>query len=73
MIDYFKKNVDFLSRITILLIIVAGMSVINPPAFLNWNNLSTVMFQQAPFTILMSFGMTRQLSQKGSTSPWRQS
>ncbi len=65
MIDYFKKNVDFLSRITILLIIVAGMSVINPPAFLNWNNLSTVMFQQAPFTILMSFGMTMAIITKG--------
>lgn len=65
MTDYLKKNMDFLSRITILIIIVAAMSIINPSAFLNWNNLSTVMFQQAPFTILMSFGMTMAIITKG--------
>lgn len=65
MTDFLKKNLDFLSRITILLIIVLGMSIINPSAFLNWSNLSTVMFQQAPFTILMSFGMTMAIITKG--------
>lgn len=65
MIDCLKKNIDFLSRITLLLIIIAAISMINPLAFLNWNNLSTVMLQQAPFTILMSFGMTMAIITKG--------
>lgn len=65
MTKFLKMNLDFLSRITILLIVVVGMSLINPSAFLNWSNLSTVMFQQAPFTILMSFGMTMAIITKG--------
>ncbi len=65
MTDFLKRNLDFLSRITILLIIVLSLAVFNTEAFLNASNLSTVVFQQAPFTILMSFGMTMAIITKG--------
>lgn len=59
------KNIDMYSRLLVLLVIIAGMALIKPSAFWNYSNISTVMFQQAPFTILMSFGMTLAIITKG--------
>ena len=53
------------SRFILLLLIVAVMAVLRPEAFWTWRNISTVIFQQAPFTILMSFGMTMAIITKG--------
>jgi len=54
-----KKNViDLLSRVLILLIIMAVMACLKPEAFLTATNFSQVVFQQAPFTMLMAFGMS---------------
>jgi ribose/xylose/arabinose/galactoside ABC-type transport system permease subunit len=41
------------------------MGILKPNAFLTVKNLTTVFFQQAPFTILMSFGMTLAIITKG--------
>jgi ribose transport system permease protein len=54
----FASILDSYSRILLLVFIMAGMSILKPEAFLTSENFSTVIFQQAPFTILMSFGMT---------------
>ncbi|MDR1534500.1 MAG: ABC transporter permease [Planctomycetota bacterium] len=56
---------DRYSRIMILAIIVAFMAATKPDAFWTMNNLSAVAFQQAPFMILMSFGMTLAIITKG--------
>jgi ribose transport system permease protein len=53
------------SRVIILPLIVLVLALMRPHAFWTWNNLSTVMFQQAPFTMLMSFGMTLAIITKG--------
>ena len=54
----FASILDKYSRVMLLLVIIIGMSILRPDAFLTWSNMSTVIFQQAPFTMLMSFGMT---------------
>jgi len=46
------------SRGFLLILIIASIAKVKPDAFWTWDNISTVVFQQAPFTILMSFGMT---------------
>lgn len=56
---------DKYSRILLLLFIVTGMGLLKPEAFFTYGNFSTVIFQQAPFTILMSFGMTLAIITKG--------
>lgn len=53
------------SRLLLLVVIVAGIGFVRPQAFLTWDNLSTVILQQAPLTILMSFGMTLAIITKG--------
>lgn len=52
-----KSALDLLSRVLILLIIMIVMACLKPEAFLTKSNFSQVIFQQAPFTMLMSFGM----------------
>jgi ribose transport system permease protein len=59
------SGLDRYSRIMILAVIIAVMGFLKPNAFLTTKNLSTVIFQQAPFTILMSFGMTLAIITKG--------
>lgn len=61
----FASILDKYSRPLLLLVIVIGMSLLRPDAFLTWSNMSTVIFQQAPFTMLMSFGMTLAIITKG--------
>jgi ribose transport system permease protein len=56
---------DKYSRCLILVVIIAVMGLLKRDAFLTVNNFSTVIFQQAPFTILMSFGMTLAIITKG--------
>ncbi|MGN0331647.1 MAG: hypothetical protein ACI4D9_01245, partial [Lachnospiraceae bacterium] len=64
-----KRNLftqlDMFSRIILLLIIMGLFAVLNPGAFLTGENLSAVIFQQAPFTILMSLGMSLAIITKG--------
>lgn len=59
------RSLDTLSRVLLLAILLITMAVLRPQAFWNHNNLQTVIFQQAPFTILMSFGMTLAIITKG--------
>ena len=54
-----------LARVLILAGIVLVLAIMRPQAFWSMQNLSTVIFQQAPFTILMSFGMTLAIITKG--------
>ena len=61
----FASILDKYSRVMLLLVIIIGMSILRPDAFLTWSNMSTVIFQQAPFTMLMSFGMTLAIITKG--------
>ena len=60
-----KQQIDLLSRILILLVIIAVLAALKPDAFLTWNNMQQVIFQQAPFTMLMSFGMSMAIITKG--------
>ncbi len=63
-----RNKANFLekySRVVLLVFIVLGMGILKPHAFWTWDNISTVVFQQAPFTILMSFGMTLAIITKG--------
>ena len=53
-----KKILTKYSRLILLLLIVIVLAFLAPEAFWSWDNISTVIFQQAPFTMLMSFGMT---------------
>ena len=62
----FSKLYDRFSRLFLLLVLILVLSIISPAGtFFTWSNLSTVIFQQAPFTILMSFGMTLSIITKG--------
>lgn len=60
-----KELFEKYSRLLLLVLIVVVLSLLRREAFATWNNLSTVIFQQAPFTILMSFGMTLAIITKG--------
>ena len=60
-----KVILEKYSRIIILCLIVLVMALMRPNAFWTWGNISTVLFQQAPFTMLMSFGMTLAIITKG--------
>lgn len=53
------------SRLIIMFSIVAILALLRPNAFFTWGNITTVIFQQAPFTMLMSFGMTFAIITKG--------
>lgn len=59
------RIIDEYSRLLILCGIVAFMALTRPEAFWTRSNISTVVFQQAPFMILMSFGMTLAIITKG--------
>ncbi|MEY8356302.1 ABC transporter permease [Lachnospiraceae bacterium 54-53] len=65
MLNKLKNSLDMLSRILLLIILFAALSIIRPGSFLTLSNLTTVIFQQAPFTILMSFGMGMAIITKG--------
>ncbi|MGM9659459.1 MAG: ABC transporter permease [Faecousia sp.] len=60
-----KNRVDLLSRFLILIVVMAIMSILQPEAFLNWQNISQVIFQQTPFTLLMAFGMSLAIISNG--------
>lgn len=54
------------SRLLLLVLILIGLAIITPVGtFFTWTNFSIVMFQQAPFMMLMSFGMTLAIITKG--------
>ena len=53
-----KQIINLVSRFLILLILCVVMSFLRPDAFLTANNLRQVLLEQAPFTILISFGMS---------------
>ena len=53
------------SRLFILAMIVCFMAFTKTEEFWTWSNIQTVVFQQAPFMILMSFGMTLAIITKG--------
>ena len=65
----FASILDKYSRVMLLLVIIIGMSILRPDAFLTWSNMSTVIFQQAPFTMLMSFGMTPPATTRARPAP----
>jgi ribose transport system permease protein len=52
-------------RLIILVIIVTILALLRPDSFWTWSNISTVVFQQAPFTMLMTFGMTLAIITRG--------
>lgn len=60
-----KNRVDLFSRFLILFVVVAIMSLLQPEAFLNSQNISQVVFQQTPFTLLMAFGMSLAIISNG--------
>ena len=59
------NNLQKYSPILLLVIIIGSLAFLKPQAFWTWNNISTVVFQQAPFIMLMSFGMTLAIITKG--------
>lgn len=65
MLNRMKGSLDMFSRILLLLVLFVVLTIIRPGTFLTGENLSTVIFQQAPFTILMSFGMGMAIITKG--------
>ena len=65
MLNRVKGSIDMFSRILLLLVLFVALTIIRPGSFLTADNLSTVIFQQAPFTILMSFGMGMAIITKG--------
>lgn len=65
MLNKIKDSLDMFSRILLLLVLFVALTIIRPGMFLTADNLSTVIFQQAPFTILMSFGMGMAIITKG--------
>ena len=65
MLNKIKSSMDMLSRILLLFVLFVALTIIRPGTFLTADNLSTVIFQQAPFTILMSFGMGLAIITKG--------
>lgn len=60
-----QNRIDLLSRVLILVIVIVILGCLQPEAFLSWNNFSQVIFQQAPFTILMAFGMSLAIISNG--------
>ena len=61
-----KTFYDRFSRLTLLVMIVMALAIITPAGtFFSWSNFSIVMFQQAPLTMMMSFGMTLAIICKG--------
>ena len=57
---------DRLSRLSLLVLIVIVLAIVTPPGtFFSWSNFSIVLFQQAPLTMMMSFGMTLAIICKG--------
>lgn len=60
-----KNRIDLISRFLILLVVILVLALLQPNAFLNASNLSQVIFQQAPFTILMAFGMSLAIISNG--------
>lgn len=60
-----KNRIDLISRFLILLVVVLALAIMQPGAFLTSSNLSQVIFQQAPFTILMAFGMSLAIISNG--------
>ena len=53
-----KNQIDLLSRFLILAVVCVGFALLRPEAFLSVDNITQVVFQQTPFTILMAFGMS---------------
>lgn len=54
-----KQNaIDLISRLLILVAVVAIMALLRADAFWSVDNLSAVILQQAPYTMLMAFGMS---------------
>ena len=60
-----KNRIDLLSRFLILLVVIVALAIMQPGAFLSVSNLSQVIFQQTPFTLLMAFGMSLAIISKG--------
>jgi len=61
-----KSFLDRFSRPALLVLIIAVLSIVSPSGtFWSWSNFSIVMFQQAPLTMLMGFGMTLAIITKG--------
>lgn len=60
-----QHRIDLLSRVAILVVIVAILAIIRTNAFWTSDNIKQVVFQQAPYTILMSFGMSLAIITKG--------
>ncbi|MGM9640213.1 MAG: ABC transporter permease [Faecousia sp.] len=60
-----QNRIDLLSRLLILVVVMAALAIIRPDAFLSVDNISQVVFQQAPFTILMAFGMSLAIISNG--------
>ena len=60
-----KLVISKYSRVFLLVLIVVVLATLKPEEFWTWSNISTVIFQQAPFTMLMSFGMTLAIMSKG--------
>lgn len=65
MLNRMKDSLDMLSRIFLLLVLFIVLAMMKPGTFLTMDNLSAVILQQAPFTILMSFGMGMAIITKG--------
>ena len=53
-----KNQIDLLSRFLILAVVCVGFALLRPEAFLSVDNITQVVFQQTPFTLLMAFGMS---------------
>jgi ribose transport system permease protein len=60
-----KNTLEIVARILILAVIIIAMAIIRPESFWTVTNLSQVVFQQAPFTMLMAFGMSLAIITKG--------
>ncbi len=61
-----KQNlIDLLSRVAILLVVVAVLASMRTESFWTVENISQVVFQQAPYTILMAFGMSLAIISNG--------
>ncbi len=61
-----KQNlIDLLSRVAILVVVVAVLAIIKTESFWTVENIRQVVFQQAPYTILMAFGMSLAIISKG--------
>ncbi len=53
-----KNQIDLLSRFLILAVVFIGFAIARPASFLSVDNITQVIFQQAPFMILLAFGMS---------------